>query len=48
MSIADKITSIEGHLTADYEGLENLGADLTNVNKNKQKIRTCLNPKYDN
>lgn len=46
MSIADKITSIEGHLTADYEGLENLGADLTNVNKNIQNIRTCLDNIY--
>ena len=46
MSIADKITSIEEHLTDDYEGLENLGDDLTNVNKNIQNIRTCLDNIY--
>jgi hypothetical protein len=48
MSIADKITSIEGHLTADYEGLENIGADLTNIDKNIYNIRTCLDTIYSN
>ena len=48
MSIADKITSIETHLEADYEGLENIGADLTGINKNIQNIRTCLDTIYSN
>ena len=48
MSIADKITSITNHLTSDYEGIENLGVDLTNIDKNIQNIRTCLDTIYTN
>ena len=47
MSISDTITSIENHLSADYEGLENLGADLTGINKNIQNIRTILDTIYN-
>ena len=47
MSIADKITSIETHLSSDYEGLENIGADLTGINKNIQNIRTILDTIYN-
>lgn len=48
MSISDKITSIENHLSADYEGLENIGADLTNINKNIENIRPVLDTIYSN
>lgn len=48
MSIADKITSITNHLTNDYEGISNLGVDLTNIDKNIENIRTCLDTIYSN
>ena len=48
MGISDKITSIENHLIADYEGLENIGADLTNINKNIENIRPVLDTIYSN
>ena len=47
MSISDKITSIENHLSSDYEGLENIGADLTGINKNILNIRTILDTIYN-
>ena len=48
MSIAEKITSMETHISDDYEGLVNLGADLTGINKNIQNIRTCLDTVWNN
>lgn len=48
MSISDKITSITNHLTEDYKGITNLGVDLTNVNKNIENIKSCLDDIYDN
>lgn len=48
MSIANEFDSTIENIKSDYEGLENLGADLTNVNKNIQNIRTCLDTIYDN
>ena len=47
MSIESRITAIEDHLTADYEGLENIGADLTGINKNILNIRTVLDNIYN-
>ena len=46
MSIASEFDSTIENIKSDYEGLENLGADLTNVNKNIQNIRTCLDNIY--
>jgi len=46
MSIADKITSIINHLTDDYVGIANLGVDLTNVDKNIENIKECLDGIY--
>lgn len=48
MSIAGKITSIETHISDDYEGLVNLGADLTGINKNIQNIKTVLDTVWNN
>jgi len=48
MSIESEFNSTIENIKADYEGLENLGADLTNVNKNIQNIRTCLDNIYTN
>jgi hypothetical protein len=48
MSIASELDSTIENIKSDYEGLENLGADLTNVNKNIQNIRTCLDNIYTN
>lgn len=48
MSIADKITSIETHITNAYDKLNNLPVDLTNVDKNINNISACLNTIYDN
>ena len=48
MSIASEFDSTIENIKSDYEGLENLGADLTNVNKNIQNIRTCLDNIYSN
>lgn len=48
MSIASEITSMGNNLKADYEGLVNLGVDLTNVDKNIENIRTCLDSIYTN
>ena len=47
MSIAQKITSIEGHISDDYQGLINLGADLTGINKNILNIKTVLDNIYN-
>lgn len=47
MSIADKITSIENHLKDDYQSIANLGADLTNVDKNIENISSLLDGVYD-
>ena len=48
MSISERITSIENHLIANYEGLENIGADLTNIDKNIENIRPVLDTIYSN
>ena len=48
MAIADTINSIRTHLTEDYESLENIGADLTNVDKNIENIASVVNGIYDN
>ena len=47
MSIASRITSIEGHIEEDYNALERLGADLTNVDKNIENIASVVNDIYD-
>lgn len=48
MSIASEITSMGNNLKADYEGLVNLGVDLTNVDKNIENIKSCLDSIYTN
>lgn len=47
MSIASRITSIEGHIEEDYNALERLGADLTGVDKNIENIASVVNDIYD-
>ena len=47
MSISTRVESIETHLSSDYEGLENIGADLTGINKNILNIRTILDTIYN-
>lgn len=47
MSIADKLTSIENHLTDDYNALTRLGADLTNVDKNIENIADVCDAIYN-
>ena len=47
MSIATRITSIEGHIEQAYDELQGLGADLTNVNKNIDNISMVLDDIYD-
>lgn len=42
MSIASRITKIEEHITNAYDGLEDLGIDLTNVDKNIDNIASML------
>lgn len=48
MSISERITSMETHISDDYEGLVNLGADLTGINKNIQNIKTVLDTVWTN
>ena len=47
MSIATRITSIEGHIEQAYDELQGLGADLTNVDKNIENISMVLDDIYD-
>ena len=47
MSIASRITSIEGHLEDAYLGLTNIGADLTGIDKNIDNIADVLDDIYD-
>lgn len=47
MSIADKLTSIENHLTDDYNALTRLGADLSNVDKNIENIADVCDAIYN-
>ena len=47
MAIADKVTSITNHLIADYEELENVGAEI-NDDKNIENIAYYLQGIYDN
>lgn len=48
MAIADTINSIRTHLETDYEALENIGAELENVDKNIENIAVVVNGIYDN
>ena len=48
MSIASEFESTIENIKSDYEGLENIGADLTNIDKNIYNIRTCLDNIYTN
>lgn len=47
MSVATRIQEIENHLEDDYNALEGIGADLTNVDKNIVNIANVLNDIYD-
>ncbi len=47
MSIASRIESIENHLKDDYQALEDIGADLTNVDKNIENIASVINGIYE-
>lgn len=47
MSIDSEVTSMTQNIQADYEGLENIGADLTGINKNILNIRTILDTIYN-
>lgn len=46
MSIASEFDSTIENIKSDYEGLENLGIDTTNIDKNIYNIRTCLDTIY--
>ena len=47
MSIASEITSMGVNLQADYQGLVNIGGDITGINKNILNIRTILDTIYN-
>lgn len=47
MSIASRITSIEEHIENAYDRIEDLGIDLTNVDKNIDNIATELEAIYN-
>ena len=47
MSITSRIFSMEEHVTNAYNGLQGLGADLTNVDKNIENISMVLDDIYD-
>ena len=47
MSISSEITSIGENLKKDYQSIANLGADLTNVDKNIENIAELLDGVYD-
>ena len=47
MSIASEITSMGENLKKDYQSIANLGADLTNVDKNIENIAELLDGVYD-
>lgn len=46
MSIASRITEIEGHITNAYDKIEDLGIDTTNVDKNLNNISNLLEDVY--
>lgn len=46
MSIATRIESIEEHIGDAYQGLQNIGADITGVNKNIENISAMLEDAY--
>lgn len=46
MSIASRITAMEEHIANAYDGLEDLGIDLTNVDKNIDNISAKLEQVY--
>lgn len=48
MSISSEITSIGTNLQADYKALQNLGADLTNIDKNIENIKSVAEQIYNN
>ena len=47
MSIATRINAIEEHIGNAYDKLEDLGIDLTNVNKNINNIAEMLDTVYE-
>lgn len=47
MSISSEITSMGENLKKDYQSIANLGADLTNVDKNIENIAELLDGVYD-
>lgn len=47
MSIANRITAMEEHLSNAYDGAKDLGVDLTSVNKNLNNIKSVLDTIYD-
>ena len=48
MSVSEKITSIENHISEAYTSLANMGADLTNVDKNIENISSKIDEIYNN
>ena len=46
MSISSRITSMEEHIGNAYQGLQNIGADITGVNKNIENISSMLEEAY--
>ena len=46
MSVETEVTSMIQNIKNDYEGISNLGVDLTNIDKNIENIRTCLDTIY--
>ena len=48
MSVSEKITSIENHISEAYTSLANMGADLTNIDKNIENISSKIDEIYNN
>lgn len=46
MSISSRIASMEEHIGNAYQGLQNIGADITGVNKNIENISSMLEEAY--
>ncbi len=46
MSISSRITSMEEHIRNAYQGLQNIGVDITGVNKNIENISSMLEEAY--
>lgn len=47
MSIESRITAMTEHIGNAYDGLTDLGVDLTNVDKNINNIKACLDSVYN-